>query len=189
MTEAENAAATAPDQAPSGTPLRRAVGRITRELESEGVSPGDRAALRRSRSGDLGGPAFWKLAARHLEPEGLLPHGDAPWRDEAERRWVTVVAAYAEMGAKDLRGPRLGKVLAEERVAEARVLGLLRASGVPLLRAARAVVHQLASRGAAFDARDLAELVTSDGAARAQSVRRRIARDYYRRLRREGQET
>src|SRR5690606_21288951 len=64
-----------------------AIAAIARDLEGETpvVGPGDRAELRRGWEGGIGS-AFWRLAARHLEPRGLAISG------EEEGRWVIVAA-------------------------------------------------------------------------------------------------
>lgn len=179
MTDASTSApaAVTPSRAEA---LREAVRQLGWKIDHDVLAPGDLAALRRARPGDLGGPAFWKLAVDHLEPAGLLPAPSAPWRDDAERRWVVIVAGMAEMAGQHARGRRLGRVLAEVGVSEARVLRLLRAEGEALLQTVRPIVHQLATAGARLDWTDLADLVTSDGRPWQTEVRRRIALDYYR---------
>ena len=162
--------------------LRATVNRLVQAMRKDGaVTPGERAALRRQRPGEPGGPVFWKLAARYLEPD-LLPPAGSRSRDGAERQWAVVMAAIAELA--DLHrtgsGHRLGRVLSDHKVAEARVLRLLRARDGALLDTVRQVVHQLASRGARVDLSDLANLVTSDGTAWETAVRRSIALEYYR---------
>jgi len=187
--EPEEAAAAAPDTQPDAQPdapigrLRSAVNRIVQAMRKDGaVTPGDRAALRRQRPGEPGGPVFWKMAARYLEPADLLPPVASKRRDGAERQWAVVLAAIAELADLHHTGPghRLGRVLADRKVSEARVLRLLRAHDEALLDTARDVVHQLASSGARVDLADLANLVTSDGTAWETDVRRSIALDYYR---------
>ena len=163
------------------TEAQKAVDEMARLMTWDRFPAGDRSALRRARPGDLGSPAFWKLALEHLEPPGLLPESEGPYRDEQERRWVRIVADLAELG--NLHSPKvpLGRALAAADAGEARVLRLLRAEGDPLLRLCRTVTHRLATQGKPVNARDLAELVLSDGHERwAAQVRRRIARDYYR---------
>lgn len=167
--------------------LRQVIRKLGRELDHPewgSIPPGDVSALRRSRPGDIGGPAFWKIAVREIEPAGLLPPATAPWRDDAERRWTTILAGMAEMAGLHSGGLSLGRALAgpsgsERLVSEARVLRLLQAHGESLLRLVRPVAHQLASRGARLDWTDLAHLVLSDGKESQDHVRRRIALDYY----------
>ncbi|MFP3940273.1 MAG: type I-E CRISPR-associated protein Cse2/CasB [Thermoanaerobaculia bacterium] len=172
--------------------IRKAVRQIGWELdhsESWQIPPGDVAALRRSRPGDVGGPAFWKVAVRHLDPAGLLPSADHPERDDLERRWTTILGGMAEMEGHHTGGVSLGRALAgrsetDRPVSEARVLRLLDARGEALLRLVRPIAHLLASRGTRLDWTDFALLVLDDGSTWEHKIRRRIALDYYANLRR-----
>lgn len=194
MTQPETAA---PETAPTAAPANRAetrferirqtVRRIGWELdhtESWQIPPGDVAALRRSRPGEVGGPAFWKIAVRHLEPAHLLHHAEHPDRDDEERRWTTLLGGMAEMAGWHTGGISLGRALAgrskaSQPVSEARVLRLLEAHDEALLRLVRPIAHLLASRGTRLDWTDFALLVLDDGTPWQQHVRRRIALDYY----------
>ena len=142
------------------------------------LPPGDVAALRRMRGGDVPPPAFWTLAAQVLEPAGVLP-GSADRRDEAEVRWATVISSLAENRGKHDPSRRMGRVLATA-MSEMRFLKLVRARGEALLEAMRTTSHVLASKGLAADWSQLAALVllpqNSDGAER---LRRSLARDFY----------
>lgn len=167
--------------------LSDVVGRIGWELdhpETRNIPPGDVSALRRARPGEIGGPAFWKIAVRYLEPARLLPGADHPGRNAAERRWTAILGGMAEMAGLHQGGIRPGRALARNRVAEARVLRLLRADGVTLLDLVRTIAHQLKSQGARVDWTDLAGLVHWDGHPAQDGVRRRIALDYYSHLNR-----
>ena len=167
--------------------VRETVRHIARELEQEAIAPGDRAAMRRIRPGEIGGPAFWKVAIRYLEPAGLLADADSSLRRRQELYWSTILASMAEgppFGARSL-----GRALADAGVTEARVLRLLRAQDDALLDAARTVAHQLAAQGSEFDWSDMVELLSSDSAPHAEAVRRRIAYDYYRQEQVSGHET
>lgn len=158
---------------------RSAARRIAAAIAGGQVARGDVSALRRARPGDLGGPAVWKLAVRFLEPDGLL-HEEGPHRDAMERRWTALLAGMASAKSSG-KGRQLGSALADAKVSEARVLRLLRARGVALLRVVRTVVHQLDSSGTTIDWGELAELVLSEGKPEWQeAVRRRVARAYYR---------
>jgi CRISPR type I-E-associated protein CasB/Cse2 len=158
--------------------IRKTVHRLALAIAGEKeIPPGDRAALRRQERG----PAFWKVAVHYLEPAGLLAERSHCSAAEAERRWAAILAGLAHHAESHLRGRRLGVVLAEADVAEARVLRLARARGESLLRAVRAVAHQLGSGGARVDWADFADLILSDGAPPWEDeVRRRLCRDFYR---------
>ena len=161
------------------------LGPIIQRLDTllrESFSPGDLADLRRMQPGRPGCPAFWRLAAAVLEPQGHLPPGDGLARERAESHWGTILAGMAH--GKDLhrKGRPLGRALAESGVSELRLLRLLRATDQALLDLVRVTVHQVASEGVTFDWVEMADLILSDGATREDSVRRRIARAYYRQL-------
>ena len=155
--------------------LAALIGRLAALIDRQ-LSPGDVAALRRNRPDSIDAPAFWRIAALELtgslEPEG-------PRRDEGERRWAVILQAIAEL--RGLHNPRrsLGAAMVDAEVAEHRVLRLLRASAEGLFDAVRIIAHHLASKGISVNCTDLAWLVLSDGRSDEESVRRRIARDYY----------
>lgn len=153
---------------------REVVHRIALEIADERIPAGDRAELRQGDRQGKRGPAFWKVAVRHLEPAGLLRD------DEAERRWAAILAGLARHPGSHAKDRRLGVALAEADVAEARVLRLARAHGDSLHKAVRAVAQQLASSGLKVDWGDFADLITSDGAPWEDEVRRRMCRDFYR---------
>lgn len=164
-------------------PLRQVVHLLADAIAA--LPSGEQAELRRElatdRRGEAGGPAFWKLAARYLEPD-QLGTADPPWRDQAERRWAFVTGVLAKLGDTHRRGHSLGDALAAADVAEPRVLRLLRVEGEEILYdTVRSVVQQLASQGEPVDGADIAELVLSSGSASwAEKTRRRLARHYYR---------
>lgn len=158
--------------------VRAAVNAIAAELANDRIPPGDRAALRRGE--DQIGPAFWKVAVHHLEPAVLLSEGDGPRRVEDERRWAAILAGLARGAELHRAGRRLGTVLAEAEVAEARLLRLARAHEESLLRTVRAVAQQLTANGYTVDWADFADLILSDGTKQEESVRRRLCRDFYR---------
>lgn len=171
-----------PPAEPAAPPptLASLVGQVAWDC-AEVLSPGELAELRRLRYDEPGGPAFWRLVARRIEPASRLPE-DGPARVEAERRWAVILRAVAELASLHRPGRRLGIALAAAGVSEGRVLRLLRAHGEVLFDAVRTTTHQLATAGEPVDATDLAHLVLSSERDREEEVRRRIARDFYRHL-------
>ncbi len=158
--------------------LQSVVNAIARDIESV-LSPGDIAELRRMKPGEFGGPAFWKLAAAHLEPAGLLPTAGEQAEAAAER-WAAILAGMAMTRGFHHPGARLGRALADAGLSEGRFLALLRSHDRQLLDAVRLTAHYLATKAVPVDWADYAWLVISDGTAGEEAVRRRIARDYYR---------
>jgi len=155
-----------------------AIARIAADIDHDAISPGDRAALRRGwESGP--GPAFWRLAVHRLEPLDLAV------TKREEEGWSIVVAGIAHTYQLPRSGPKFGAAAATAKVAEMRLLRLLRSEGPTLHRILRGVVHQLAQAGLGFDWLDPALLVLRDGQPRRREIERRIAKDYYRSLPRE----
>ncbi|MDO8434694.1 MAG: type I-E CRISPR-associated protein Cse2/CasB [Candidatus Binatus sp.] len=164
------------EQAPAETStLASLAGRLA-ALISDGLSPGDVATMRRMRPDEIGAPIFWRLAASELAGEFTT---EGPRRDRQERRWAVILQAMAEM--RHLHDPRksLGASLADADIAEQRLLKLLRAGDDALFDAVRVIAHHLATRGVATNTADLARLILSDGGPNQESVRRKLARDFY----------
>jgi CRISPR type I-E-associated protein CasB/Cse2 len=168
--------------APGGAAPRRrshkVIDVIAEEIAENRIPPGDQAALRREQPG----PAFWRMAVRHLEPAGLLLAGDGPKQRRTARRWVAILAGVARARESHTPGRPLGLALAEAGITEARVLRLARAHDEALLDVIRALSDQLARSGERVDWGDLADLILSDGERRQEEVRRRMCLDYYRAL-------
>ncbi|HEY3354844.1 MAG TPA: type I-E CRISPR-associated protein Cse2/CasB [Polyangia bacterium] len=168
------------DQSPASRSLGSVVGHLAHAIEHE-ISPGDVAELRRLRRAEPGGAAFYKLMAGVVAPGGHLPEGGAA-RDEAERRWSTVMQALAQLRGLHRPGSRAGAALATAELAELRLTRLLRARDEALDDAIRTTAHYLAARGEPVDAAALAALVLVPDGPVAEALRRAIARDYYGRV-------
>lgn len=143
---------------------------------SRSLSPGDVAALRRMAPEDVATPAFWRLAATHLENE---LRGEGPAAEARERRWAVVVAALAVTAGLHAPGRSLGSALAAAGLSELRLTRLLRAHGDALPAEVRSVATYLAAKAVPFDAVDLARIVLSDGGPSEEQVRRGIARSFF----------
>lgn len=157
-------------------PQHEIIGRLAHAIQYETfLSPGDVAELRRM-SPELPAPAFWRIVASLLEP--VLPAGGEA-RDRAERAWATLISALAY--AKGAHSPRpLGRAFIEAGVTEDRLEALLRADEAVLPERLRTVVHLADSRRVSLDFDALARLsLHPPDQPRGQTVRRRIARDYY----------
>lgn len=152
---------------------RRVIGALRHAIME--ADAGTVAALRRM-DPDSPAPAFYRLATALLD--GIAPASGPP-RDEAERRWAVIARAIA-IGEGMLGGVRFGAALALAKVAELRVLRLLEARGGQLADALFGVLHQLASKGQVWSPYDVAALVLSDGGPDQETVRRSVARDFYR---------
>ena len=166
--------------------LASVVMRLAHELDESADHPmpkGDLTALRRE--GGARSPTFYKVAARLLSDE-LDAYRTESSLVVAERQWAMLVHLLASTSGQHRVGaPSLGAVLQQAGLAEARFLRLLRAEGDALDSASRAALAPLVQQALTFDPFDLAALVLTAASASLHyedrdSVRRRIARDFYR---------
>lgn len=156
------------------TDWRDVVGRIAWHIGQDHYPPGHLAALRRLDAA-AHAPTFWQL---------LAELADAAFE---QRRACDALAAVMRGMAiahpfhrpRDGRRP-LGSALAEAGVSEARLLRLLRINRDELPEELRRLARLMASKGDAgrFDWADAFDLLFWDD---GEPIRRRIARDYYRR--------
>lgn len=172
--------------------FRRLIAALARDLDESSEHPLPRGlvvALRREDGGMS--PRFYDLASSMLE-EDLARWPGEPDLTEAERRWARVVWVLAQLAGQHRPGISFGTALARARVAEPRVVRLLRAQGDALHAAVRAVVPPLLQQAIELDLTDIAALILSAPepmrpggfhAEEPERVRRRIARDFYRALR------
>jgi CRISPR type I-E-associated protein CasB/Cse2 len=137
---------------------------------------GLRAELRRS-AADRPGAAFWKLAARHLDPAGEL--GGREISPERVTRWHFVVRCIADLADLHRPGFPLGTAMARAGVSEPRAERLLRSSNGQLQREVQSVLTQLRSSRMPCDAAEIARLVLTDGTAASDAVRYAVSRDYF----------
>lgn len=143
------------------------------------AGPGDRAALARLDPCALR-PHEIAALSRALLSAGLQPE---TWRAETWPRWALVAHGMALAG-HDGAG-RLGRQLAQARVAESRVTRLLTARGDAFRQLLPRVLRLLASKGVQPNWFELGELVLkadstdSDDVERAEQLRLRIAGPYF----------
>jgi CRISPR system Cascade subunit CasB len=157
--------------------LPRVIRQIAILIDRE-LSTGDVAELRRLSPRDLTAPAFWRLAAIHLIPNGLLTASPAR-SEEQERAWAAILSGMAHM--KGLHSPKrsVGHALRDARFSELRLTRLLRSRDETLLDSLGGVSRYLVSKGEAVDWTDLAALTLYPEGPFAERLRRRIARDFY----------
>jgi CRISPR system Cascade subunit CasB len=151
--------------------LSQVIARVAAAIDSDWLSTGDRAALRRMSLDEPPPLVFYRFALRYL-PDGW----DA--NEESRRNWMTLVTGMALMSPNPHRPDMpFGKALAEEGYSEARLERLLSAEGdtqrALLLRAARF----LAAKTAACNWVHPAQLLLTHQFR--EECRRRIARDFY----------
>ena len=140
------------------------------------LSSGDVAALRRMDPRRIDATGFYKVVATVLEP--ALSAGEGA-RAERETRWAAIVSALANLGDLHRPGLRLGHSLVDAGFSELRFARLLRADSERLIDEIPALARFLSAKGVPADFADAARLLLSEGRRDEESIRRRIARDYY----------
>jgi CRISPR type I-E-associated protein CasB/Cse2 len=160
-----------------GWPLPRVIRKLAALIDHE-LPPGDVAELRRLSSRDLTALAFWRLAALHLIPEGLLA-ANSSRSEEQERTWAAILSCMAYMKGLHSAQRSPGHALRDARFSELRLIRLLRSREERLLDNLRGVARYLASKGEAVDWTSLAVLALYPESSTAERTRRRIASDFY----------
>lgn len=161
---------------------QRAVAAVDEAIRSGRLDAGALAELRRLEPDDPASPAFWQTLIRYVEPHANAP-GDEGARRGWERRWAVILGGMARL-AHDPGNPA-GRALADAGFSELRLHRLLRAEDARLADELRAAVQFLAAKGVSADWRQFAELILADPGRFpdwAEGVRRRVSREYFRRL-------
>jgi CRISPR system Cascade subunit CasB len=166
---------TQPDEIETAS-LGSLISTISQLLCRGGVTAGDVAALRRM---DPRHPAAAFFKIEGLVLDSYLP-GDAAKRMDRETRWAAIIGGLANLGTLHESGRRLGDVLADAQYSELRFARLVRADSERLVDELPALARFLTAKGAAVDWTGASELILSADGSREESVRRHLARDYYR---------
>jgi hypothetical protein len=179
----------ATDQPAAGDdPVAGALNALVRGLahgrHEGGLSPGDRAELRRMDPLDAAlPPVFWRLLTA-TETAAAIESVARGKREKAERAFAIVIQAIAEAGVSG--STRMGRALAETGYAEARFVRLLRARGhgndlAEIAFEARQAAHWCATKGAAVHLIDFARFILDAAFGHDAADRRAhaIARDYF----------
>ncbi len=156
-----------------GIDWRKAVGDIAWHMEREDYPAGQLASLRRLQPARPEGAAFWLLVNTHA-PVAL--------DNERAERAVAITINGMAIAHPFHRSPErrsLGFAMAEAEISEARLLRLLRTDAEALPGEVRRLARLMGSKGDAgrFDWFDVFALAYWPNDA----IRRRIAKDYYRR--------
>jgi len=134
---------------------------------------GEIASLRRLNVEEPFSPEFWKFVVTYISP-------DRPLTPEEEKSWAAIISGMAKMAPfHHCKGRSLGKVLAEEKFTEQRLLKLLRLQGHHLRAGIRRLAIFLSSRAEPFDWTTIAALLLTQDPEKNEEIRRRIARDYF----------
>ena len=158
----------------------QAVGRAAGMLHPEtGSLPnGDRAALRRIDPDTPVTPTLWKVLFDLDQDESPDWISQTTW----EQRWATLLMGMAHCaGLHDYDVP-LGRALAEAGWSETRFVRLMEADEDALPVLIRRMAQYLASKQQAANWDDVRQLLFDQFGDKAEGVRLRIARPYYRTL-------
>lgn len=151
-------------------------GRLVATLNYGRVSVGDLASLRRM---DPRKPpaAFYKLEGMVLDP--ILPPRQEYLHD-LETRWAAIVLGLVLLGQRHDFSRRFGLALAEANWSEVRFTRLIRADVAQLVDELPALARFFAAKNVRVDWSIAARLILPSTEESAESVRRSIARDFYR---------
>lgn len=158
--------------------LSSVVGRVAHAIDRV-LPSGDVAQLRRLDARNPSSPAFYRLMLSTVEPN-LDLRSDGPARDSADRRWAAVFQAAATLSGLHQINRRLGDALRAAGYSELRLVRLLRAQGDTLFKEIRTCAYFLSAKAEACNLADLARLLIVTDAENSESLRREIARAYYR---------
>lgn len=146
-----------------------------------GFSTGDLAELRRIDPAQPYTPALWRTLIAHDIDDGW---GDGPLREALEERWAALLMGMAyTVGLHEL-SVGLGTALAEAGWSETRFVRLMESRDERLTEEIRRVAQYLSAKSQAANWTQVADLVLDQDSDWAERQRRKIARDYYRRLNR-----
>jgi CRISPR system Cascade subunit CasB len=145
------------------------VGRLAYAIDKI-LGTGEVADLRRLRPEDPASPAYWKT---------MVEYWDMPFDDDDARRRACLLSGLARTkGLFDFH-TGLGKALAIAEYSELRFVRLLRADGKSLLKEIELMAEFLNSKAQRANWSQVAEVLFTKDDEKAESARRRIARDYY----------
>lgn len=152
--------------------LGHLIGRLAAIISSENFPSRDRAALKRLAPHLPPALAFYRFCFTHMQA--------ADWQRNIGA-WQTILAGMAIMGNHPHNAAHpVGKALAEHRYSEARLERLFRAQDDILYTLTLRVARFLAAKGESVNWWDLAQLLLAKDCEKLESVRLRIAGDYYR---------
>jgi CRISPR-associated protein Cse2 (CRISPR_cse2). len=145
------------------------VGRLAHAVDKI-LGNGEIADLRRLRPEDPACPEFWKVMAEYW---------DMPYDNNEARKRACLLSGIAR--TKDLHDfhTSLGKALVEAGYSELRFVRLLRAQDRGLFKEIELMAEFLNSKGQPANWAQVAELLFTKDDEKMESLRRRIARDYF----------
>ena len=169
----DNTTDTAPDL---GTTIGKIASYIGRDEYSEaGISTGDLAELRRINPDEPYTPALWKILLQFVPNHDHLSA-------RQEQRWAILLMAMGNCAGLHDYATSFGKALAQAGWSELRFVRLMEARGDNLTKELRRLSQYLASKDQRANWADAAYLLFSQDGDSAQTIRQNIARDYYKQL-------
>jgi CRISPR system Cascade subunit CasB len=178
---------TADDTKPSRAAQRRSlIGRLAHAMElgasssgRAGFSTGDLAELRRIDPAQPYTPALWRTLIAYDIDDGW---GDGTLRETLEERWAALLMGMAYTVGLHDPSLGLGTALAEAGWSETRFVRLMESRDKRLTEEIRRVAQYLSAKSQPANWAQVAGLVLDQDSDWAERQRRKIARDYYRRL-------
>ena len=157
----------------SSPTLASIIGHLAGVISSSNFPTGDRAKFKRMTADGLTPLGFYRFAYRHL-PKGWEPK---------ETQWRTICAGIALMCPNPHHPDSpVGKVLAKASFSESRLERLLDTDGKAQMTLTLRVARFLSAKNMAMNWTHLATLLLSTDIDKRQSIRKRIAGDYYRNI-------
>lgn len=153
----------------------QAVGKIAKMMQTDGLSTGDLAELRRISPDEPFTPALWRILLMLDLEESPYWIGQEKW----ERRWATLMMGMAYCSGLHNYDIPLGQALANAGWSELRFVQLMRASGTTLEKHLRRVAQFLSSKNQEGNWTDVAWLLFSQSGKSGEKVRLSISRNYY----------
>ncbi len=154
--------------------LHSLIASLSRVISAVYYPSGDRAALKRYAPGSTISLAFYRLWWHYLDRE---PPADS-------ETWATIAFGIAYMGDGAHRADRsLGVALAEAKYSETRLEQLLACPADLRGRLFTSAIRFLAAQNEGFNWMDAAQFLLVHDEEKREALHRRIARDFYRVLR------
>ena len=150
-------------------PWSSIVGRLVRAIDKN-LGNGEVADLRRMRPNDPACPAFWKIMAEYW---------DMHFNDEEAMLRACLLSGLARTKNLHSFHISLGNALAIAEYSDLRFVRLLRAEGKTLFKEIELMADFLNSKTQPANWTEVAELLFTRELEKTESLKRRIARNYY----------
>lgn len=165
----------------TAAPLSSIIDSVADGIASGRFGKGGLAELRRLNIDSPDKATFWKIFVTAIAPSDDISATN-------EREWAVILKGMGMMAPHhhSSKAP-LGFVLAQNDFSEMRLLRLLRSQGSTMNKCVMEVCHFLGQKRQPFDWYQMAMLILSKDIDKKESIRRRIASDYYRKVEKKGE--